>query len=47
MRTAATHLGKPNAAKAILDDAIEHLKEGVVVIPKTKRTLRERLHLSR
>lgn len=45
MRVAARKLGRPDAAQAILDDAIEHLGEGVVVIPKTKRSLRERLHL--
>ena len=47
MRQAARELGRPRAAQDILDDAIEHLGESVVAIPKTRRTLRERLHLSR
>jgi processive 1,2-diacylglycerol beta-glucosyltransferase len=43
MRAAAKKLGRAGAAQAILDDAIEHLGEGVVNIPKTRRSLRERL----
>jgi len=46
MRVAAKRLGRPNAAQDILDDAIEHLGEGVVVIPRDRRSLRDRLHLS-
>jgi processive 1,2-diacylglycerol beta-glucosyltransferase len=47
MQAAAKKLGRPNAAQDILDDAIEHCGEGVVIIPKTKRSLRDRLHLPR
>jgi processive 1,2-diacylglycerol beta-glucosyltransferase len=45
MSQAAKQLGHPQAAQEILSDAINHLGEGVVLIPKTKRSLRERLHL--
>ena len=35
MQDAAKHLGRPSAARDIIDDAVEHLDEGVVRIPKS------------
>jgi hypothetical protein len=36
MRDAAKALGRPHAARDIVNDAIEHLDEGVVRIHRTK-----------
>ena len=43
MRDAAKALGRPDAARAIVNDAVEHLGEGVVKIPVHKKSLRDRL----
>ena len=43
MRDAAKALGRPGAARAIVNDAVEHLGEGVVKIPVRKKSLRDRL----
>ena len=43
MQEAAKALGHPDAARAIVDDAVEHLGEGIVKIPVHKKSLRDRL----
>ncbi|VGO22576.1 MGDG synthase family glycosyltransferase [Pontiella sulfatireligans] len=43
MQESAKALSRPDAARAIVDDAIEHLGEGVVRIPTGKKGLRDRL----
>jgi len=47
MSKAARALSHPDAARAIVDDAIEHLDEGVVRIPKPRRRWLDRLRESR
>ncbi len=43
MQETAKALGRPDAARAIVNDAVEHLGEGVVKIPVRKKKLRDRL----
>jgi processive 1,2-diacylglycerol beta-glucosyltransferase len=43
MQAAAKELSRPDAARAIVNDAIEHLDEGLVRIPTGQKRLRDRL----